>query len=117
MAEKYVAEQWELIVRGGVKAGLGTTLTDLFVDTVPDGYNALVKTIAVDNTVSGQVDVKIEGKSALKELIRTESFPADLRDVEFWIKVPSRSKYSVQAKAMSGTIDLKWRVSILLVKK
>ena len=95
---------------------LSTSWQDLLSKTVPDGYKHVIVGIAVDNTVAGELDILVEGKTVLPETMRIDTFPANKEYRPIYIVVETRKKWTLKAKADSGTPTLTWAVMVFKVR-
>ena len=113
--EKFFTEEYEYWIWSGTKS-VGTDFTDLVADTMPSDREGLVYEIATDNSLDGAIDVKVEGKSQLKEPLECKGFPANMQGLKLMLKIPKGKKFSIQARGLSGSITIPYRVVILLKK-
>ena len=95
---------------------LSTSWQNLLNKTVPEGYKHVIVGIAVDNSVAGELDILIEGKTVLPETMRIDTFPANKDYRPMYIVVDSRNKWTFKAKADTGTPTLTWEIMVFKVR-
>jgi len=90
---------------------VGTSLTKVVENVIiPQGYFCPWIEIAVDNTVSGKIDVKVGGKSIFTEPLLTAAFPSNKKPVKIYIpqhlEPTGQKKMDVYAAGVGGTVTV-----------
>ena len=96
-------------------ATLSTSWTNLVTKTAPANKWMVIVAIALDNTVAGDLDIEIEGKSTLPETMRIDTFPSNFDYRPVYIKVPPKNNVKVKARADTGTPTLKYSILMFIV--
>lgn len=112
---KFFTEEYEIRLYGDVDS-VDTTFKEVLRETVPKDREGLIIEVAVDNTVDGEIDIEIEGKSALPNPVRTRAFKGNMDGVPVMIKVPPGKPFSLKIRGVGGSITIPWRLVLLLKK-
>jgi len=113
--EKFFTGEYELRVHAEEKT-VGTSFEQIIKDTVPSGYEGLVIGVASDNTLDGQLSIKVKGKDIDNSPFDLRALPGKDKLMYIMKKLDSRDDYEVQAKGNTGSITVSVRLVVLLKK-
>ena len=114
--EKFFAGEYELRVHAEEKT-VTTDFTQIIKDTVPSGYEGLIVGVASDNTLDGQLSIKVKGKDIDNSPFDLKALPGKDKLMYLMVKLDSRDDYEVQAKGNTGSITVPVRLVILLRRR
>jgi len=100
-------------------SSLTTSWGEIKKDKVPAGYVGILIELAADNTVSAELDFKIEGKSASFEgfPLDVRGFPANIESIYPMTFIEEKKEYKLEGRGIGASVTLEWRMIILLIKK
>jgi len=116
--EKYFDKVWTKKVYS-LHQTITTAMTPFFDGTIATDEEGLLLSLATDNSVDGQIDFRIAGKSVADAGFPMDitPFPASLEDLIVAVPIPSGQKYEILARMYSGSSDLPLRAVVLTRKK
>jgi len=113
--DDFVKGNKELVVYGSYDT-VDTAFKALVTDSVPKGYTGLIVGVAFTNNVNAEFDVRVEGKSVLKNPIHVMSLPSNMELEHLMIKVEGGRKFELLARGIAGSVSLAYRMVLLLIR-
>ena len=114
--DQFFSEEYELVIYGDYVT-VGTSFEKKVEDSIPSNRKGLILGVAMTNTVNAEFDVKIEGKSALRNPINAQSLPANMELMPLMIPVDSRKTFSLEIRGVTASVSLAYRLVVLLKKR
>jgi len=101
------------------ESSIDSSYTSILEDSIPKGYEGILAELALDNTTSADVTLFINNKEQGNYgfPLKASAFPANMEGLPVLIPIPEHQKFVLKARNLSGSTTLKWRATVVLVKK
>jgi len=101
------------------KEDVSTEWKDIIEDTIPRGYEGILLSMAFNNDISADIELRVNGKTKGEYgfPVNTAGFPDGMQDVLIMAKIPERATFALRARNIGGSATLKYRIILLLVKR